>query len=475
MTRFSRRDFLQTSGTAAAALAASPLWQPDELHARESGAGRAGRRNILMITCHDIGQHLGCYGVDTVHTEHIDALAKQGVRFENFFSTSAVCSPGRGSLLTGRYPQSNGLMGLTHKPWNWRLNDGQRHLAAILKEAGYRTTLVGLQHVTSGDPRGLGYDEVLSTGRRAEETVQAAKELFRKASGADAPFFAKVGFVEVHRRAHWKEDIEKGVFVPGYLKDTPAMREDLAAFQGSIRYFDRCVGEILEAVRCSAVADNTLIVLTSDHGIPYPGAKWTVRDAGIRVPLIMHCPALGLHGGKVYRQLISNVDVLPALLEMIGVEVPENVQGLSFKGLIDGDCRVPLRKEVFAQFTPDALRDNASRCVRTDRYMLIRYFREGRTVIYPADVHPQEFASHRQRCARKWGERPFFQLFDLQNDPHQLADLGGSRKHAELAEDLSARLWRWMEQVGDPLLEGPVRTPYYEKAMEDYRKFRRQR
>lgn len=73
--------------------------------------------NILMITCHDLGQHLSCYGVPIIPSENIDRLAYKGVRFQNYFATSAVCSPARGSLHTGRYPQSNGLMGLTHAPW----------------------------------------------------------------------------------------------------------------------------------------------------------------------------------------------------------------------------------------------------------------------------------------------------------------------------------------------------------------------
>jgi arylsulfatase A-like enzyme len=76
-----------------------------------------GRPNILMITCHDLGQHLGCYGVESVQTDNLDRLASKGIRFTNFYSTSAVCSPGRGSLHTGRYPQSNALMGLTNPPW----------------------------------------------------------------------------------------------------------------------------------------------------------------------------------------------------------------------------------------------------------------------------------------------------------------------------------------------------------------------
>ncbi len=129
-----------------------------------------------MITCHDIGQHIRCYGVQSLQTDNLDRLASKGLRFTSCYSNSAVCSPGRGSLLTGRYPQSNGLMGLTHAPWWWRLNDSERHIAEILKDTGYATYLIGLNHVDE-DPKQLGYEQILSEKCKAEETVLETKKL----------------------------------------------------------------------------------------------------------------------------------------------------------------------------------------------------------------------------------------------------------------------------------------------------------
>ncbi len=450
-----RRNFLETAGmTAAGSLLAS--------HRAEAGENRP---NILMITCHDIGQHLGCYGIETVQTPNLDRLAAKGIRFHNFFSTSAVCSPGRGSLHTGRYPQSNGLMGLTHAPWWWRLNEGEKHTAIYLKDAGYETLLVGFNHVDP-DWRRLGYDRALSTKRKAHETVRAAVERIEHASTSSTPFFMKVGFTEVHRPFTHGQDTEKGLFIPPYLQDTQDIRDDLAAFQAQIKFFDERVGEILDALETSRIAENTLVVMTSDHGIPYPGAKWSARKAGIEVPFILYQPGTALEGGKVYRELMSNVDVLPTLLDYIGIEIPRAVQGRSLKNLIDGKSKTPPRREAFAQYTPDMKRDNLSRCVVTDRYHLIRYFDQGRTVAYPVDVHPQEFANHHIRC-RTSGTRPFAQLFDLKNDPYELDDIGSKEENAAIVQDLSKRLLAWMKDVDDPLLDGPLRTPYYNRAMKD--------
>ena len=469
-----RREFLNRSGIAVAGLGVSQILDSDKARAESGGLSKCRGANVLLITCHDLGRHLGCYGVNTVHTDNIDTLAASGIRFQNYFSTDCVCSPSRGSFLTGRYPQSNGLMGLTHKPWGWSLNEGEKHLAAILRDAGYETTLVGLQHVTSGDPRELGYNNVLSQNCKADETVKSAREFLRKTGRADRPFYLKVGFFEVHRPFTNGKDTEKGVFVPDYLKDTPEIREDLARFQGTIRFFDRCVGKILDALKQSPAAEKTLVVFTSDHGIPYPRAKWCLYEPGIEIPLIMFQPGTALQGGKVYHQLMSNVDFLPTLLVLLGIGIPANLQGCSFNEVIKGTATKSPRGEIFAQRTSHALRDNTSRAIRTDRYKLIRYFEPGRVVKFPIDAVPQRVAEHTERPKRKPGQRPVVQLFDLKDDPHERNDLAALPEYTEMVKDLSNRLWLWMEQVGDPILKGPLVTPYYKQAIRDYHRYRHQ-
>lgn len=432
--------------------------------------------NILMITCHDLGQHLGCYGVNTLRTDNLNKLAESGCRFLNFFATATTCSPSRGSIHTGRYPQSNGLMGLTHEPWEWKFNEGEKHLAAILNEVGYETNLVGFQHVTRKGPHTLGYQNVLSKKRNAKESVQTVKELLQKAKKEERPFFTKVGFTEVHRPFDkFEPDQELGVFIPHYLQDTPEIREDLARFQAKIHFMDECVGEILDSLKASKVAENTLVIFTTDHGIPYIGAKWTLYDPGIETALIMHYPDIdGLQGGKVYTQLMSNVDFLPTLLDITGVDIPDNVQGLSFKKVIMGASKKQVRSEIFAQHTSHALRDNLSRCIRTEQYKLIRYFEPGRTILFPTDAVPQRVAGHTER-PRRDGKRPVVHLFDLEKDPHERNDIAQSPEYADILRDLSDRLWSWMEEVGDPLLQGPLPTPYYKQAMEDYHRFRQRK
>jgi hypothetical protein len=135
--------------------------------------------------------------------------------------------------------------------------------------------------------------------------------------------------------------------------------------------------------------------------------------------------------------------------------------------MISGRNTNPPRRYVFSQYTPEMKRDNLSRSVLSDGYHLIRYFDQGRTVDYPVDVDPIRFANHEQRCKTR-APRPFVQLYDLKHDPFELKDIGSEAESTETVVELSRALYAWMKAVEDPLLSGPLRTPYYEKAVADF-------
>src|SRR5437868_2063840 len=146
------------------------------------------RPNILFFTCHDLGRHLGCYGHGTVHSPALDALSRSGVRFDKAFCAAPQCSPSRASLHTGRYPHATGVLGLAHPPFGWRLAPEERHLAHLLGEAGYATTLVGMQHlIEHGHAQQLGYQRVLPVSPAPEEAL-AAVECLRELSADERPF-----------------------------------------------------------------------------------------------------------------------------------------------------------------------------------------------------------------------------------------------------------------------------------------------
>lgn len=426
-----------------------------------------GRPNVVLVTTHDLGRHLGCYGIETVDTPNVDEFAAEGVQFENAYTSSAICSPSRGSLLTGRYPQSNGLMGNSHQPWWWELNDGEVALPEYLAEAGYDTHLLGFQHVAE-DPATIGFRHVHADDQDAEETTAAAEALFAEATSDDAPFYAQVGFTEVHRPFEVGSYDAEGVHVPPYLADTERMREDLARFQAEINYFDERVGEVLDALESAGLREETVVILAADHGIPYPGAKWSIRRPGLETALLMDGPGSAFDERDAVDPVFSNVDLVPTLLDVLDVEVPARVEGVSFRPYLAGETDDPPREFAFAQNTEGMKRDNESRSVITEDWHLIRYFDQGRPIGYPVDVDPQRFANHLERMEPStWHARPFAELFDVVADPHELDDVGSAAENETTVAALSARLLRWMVAVDDPLLEGPVRLPYYERAMDD--------
>ncbi|MDF2725400.1 MAG: putative sulfatase, partial [Paenibacillus sp.] len=148
--------------------------------------------NIVFITTHDLGQHLGCYGQTTVSTPNLDRLAAEGVRFSRSFTTSPTCSPSRSALHTGKYSHANGIMGLAGKVHGWSYRPGERHFASRAKEAGYATALVGVQHVAL-EAEVLGYDEAYPLSPAGHMQKQAG-DVLRRLCGEGRPFYLEVGF-----------------------------------------------------------------------------------------------------------------------------------------------------------------------------------------------------------------------------------------------------------------------------------------
>jgi N-sulfoglucosamine sulfohydrolase len=291
------------------------------------------RTNVLFITCHDLGRHLGCYGHSTVDSPALDALASSGVKFDNAFATAPQCSPSRAALHTGRYPHATGVLGLAHGPFDWQLPSHERHVAQILKENGYATALVGMQHLVARDQAGqLGYEHILPVAP-ALETAESAVRLLRELAASDRPFYLEVGFEEPHRPYDFggaQPDNHLGVEIPPYLPDCPESRQDFAAFQGAIRAMDAGVGRLLDGLRELGLDEQTWVIFTTDHGAAMPRAKGTLYDPGIEVALLMRWPDGDLTGGRTYGELISNVDIVPTMLDGLGLELPRNLHGESF-------------------------------------------------------------------------------------------------------------------------------------------------
>ncbi len=432
----------------------------------------ADRPNILFIDTHDTGRHLGCYGVGSVVSPNLDRFASESVRFTNFFAASALCSPSRGAAMTGRYPQRNGMLGLCHAHYRWRLNEGEKHLSHLLHDAGYCTVLLGHQHETTDIGRDLCFDrhglhQYPDTWEHVHgpDVATGVCEFLAGEAAGRAPFYLQVGFFETHRPFNFggiQPDSSKGVWVPPYLADTPKARGQLADFQGNIRAMDECVGRILDTLDTAGLAQNTIVVFTTDHGIDFPRAKTTLYDPGTGISLMVRWPGGGLPAGAVRDQLVANVDLVPTLLELAGVALPDNLDGDSQTGLLRTGGRG--REHVFTMMQGHGM-GKEMRAVRTATHKLIRNFEVRREARPPVSVGDDDHYTG----ANRFDAVPHVELYDLRSDPNEFTNLAGEKSCAALRDALDAQLWRWLEQVSDPVLAGPVATPFYLQAREAYR------
>jgi len=440
----------------------------------------AGRPNIVMFHCHDLGQFLHCYGVKTVETPNFDKLAQQGVRFARSFCTQPGCSASRSSLFTGRYPHSNGVMGLTHANFAWDLRPEEKHLAQFLSEAGYATVAVGVIHETRSGAKRCGYDRHIAKAKAAEGTTAALEQLKQLAAGRQ-PFYLYAGFIEPHRLRYPKDsgpmagligfpgpylqpDDSLGIDVPGYLRDTPGTREELAGLQGAVRHVDEQLGRWMRAIEELGLEKNTLLIATTDHGIAMPRAKCSLYEPGLQVALLVrHAGRKGWHGGTVRNEMVSNVDVLPTILELVGIPIPANVQGRSFATLLDGRPYTP-NAAIFGELTYHGYYD-PRRSIRTETHKLIANFSTAPAFQDPSQqwrpksdvVEPENPASAFQ---------PHLELYDLVQDPWERENLAGRREGLQLRNELAQRLYQHMVQTDDPLLRGAVTSPQHETTIE---------
>jgi arylsulfatase A-like enzyme len=411
------------------------------------------RPNILYLHVHDAGRYVQPYG-HAIPTPNIQRLAEQGVLFRQAFCAAPVCSASRASLLTGMWPHCSGMIGLAHR--GFKLNDYRQHVVHTLKAAGYHTALCGTQHVAS-PATDIGYDEIVEIpgGPNVETTADAARAFLQREHAK--PFFLSAGFNVTHRRyppPGWQED-ERYCMPPLPIPETPRTRRDMAAYKAAARKWDDGVGIVMEALDRTPLAENTLVICTTDHGIAFPYMKCWLNQHGCGVMLILRGGG-GFEGGEVCDALVSQVDIFPTLCELLEIEPPDWLQGVSIMPLVRGEVQ-EVREQLFTENTYHAAYE-PMRSVRTKRYCYVRRF-DGRD----RPVLPNCDASITKDVWLEAGwhdRRPDEEaLYDLVFDPVEVHNVAGDAAYADVLADMRERLDQYMRQTHDPLLKGPVPIP----------------
>jgi N-sulfoglucosamine sulfohydrolase len=329
--------------------------------------------------------------------------------------------------------------------------DYSKHIIHTLRSAGYKSYLLGQQHIADKVEK-IGYDQILTgdATNRIKDLVPKACEFLEKEH--DAPFFLSIGSFETHRvfPEHDAEDDPKWVKPPEFLPDTPETRLDMANFNTMAYQYDIGVGQILECLDKTGLAENTLVIITTDHGIPFPRAKCNMQDSGIGVLLMMRGPQ-GFEGGKVVDSMVSHVDIFPTICDVVGIDKPSRLQGKSVMPLINGEAD-DINETIFSEVNFHAAYEPL-RCVRTKRYKYLRrWLKRDKAVMANCDNGD----SKSLWLDKGWLEQHLVQeeLYDLIFDPNETNNLIDNPELADTVNDLRERLEQWMCETNDPALHG---------------------
>jgi N-sulfoglucosamine sulfohydrolase len=411
--------------------------------------------NIIYMHSHDTGRYIQPYGYN-IPTPALMKLAEEGTLFRNAYCAGPTCSPSRAGLLTGMAPHSNGMIGLSHR--GFQLNDYCQHLVQFLNSHNFETVLCGVQHEA---PKAelIGYNKIITaSGPLSGDVINAQKAAdYLKDQQKEKPFFLSFGMFNTHRVFPKTDpDINPDYVMPPFVfADTKQNREDIAAYMTSARVMDQSVDIVLAALKESGLEEETLVIYTTDHGLPFPRMKCDLRDSGIGVSLIMKYPK-GDFKIKVSDSLVSQIDIFPTLCELLQIEKPDWLQGTSFLSLLQNNQK-ETRKEIFAEVTYHAAYE-PKRCIRTKRYKYIKHYDNHHKMI-PANM--DDGLSKSFLIESGYLETPIEEelLFDLYLDPVEQVNLVGNDRYQQIYEDLKSRLDQWMRTTDDPLLNGKVVKP----------------
>ena len=456
-----------------------PLLLLTTANAEDPAAKKATPPNVLFCIADDWGwPHAGAYasteGDEVVKTPNFDKVAREGALFHNAYISAPSCTPSRNAILTGQY--------------HWRLDEGANLYGSLrqdlesyphlLRDAGYH---IGHWRKSYGPGKLTGKWQQHHPAGRSSRGFGA----FLESNKEDKPFCFWLGASDPHRGYKLHSGRDSGMDLDAiklfpFFPDCEQIRGDVADYYFEVQRFDSDVGKALALLEQKGLADNTIVVITGDHGMPFPRCKSNLYDSGARVPLAIRWPAR-VKPGQVFQNFVSTADLAPTYLDAAELNIPETMTGKSLLRALTGGGDGALRpyilhgkeRHVPSQEAPDN-GGYPSRAIRNHDYLMIRNYQTAR---WPngtpnwdkANIHGAWYAdtdngptksyivdnkdkdeAHRQAYDWCFGKRPAVELFDLKNDPHQLVNIAEAAEHAAARKTLDALLSRDLAASGDP-------------------------
>jgi len=426
--------------------------------------------NILWITTEDISPQLGCYGFDFVDTPVLDQLAADGVMYTNAIASAPVCAPARTSIITGMHQSSIGGHHMRCTGW---FPEEFNYYPQYLREAGYYCTN------NSKEDYNLAYN----SKEIWDESSNTAH--WKNRPDKNQPFFAIFNFTGTHEsgtnsKAKHEDvckDLPPEIMIkpgeaplPPYFPDKPIVHELWARYCNNISALDREAERLLNELDEEGVADNTIVFFYSDHGAGIPIHKRWMYDTGLLVPFIVYCPDKYKHlmpheQSKPSDELVSFIDLAPTVLNLAGIEIPENMQGRAFLG----ENLTSEREYTFSSRDRMDERYDMQRAVRDKKFKYIRYYEFPKPFIQymntpeKGDIMKAIRSSYEEGTLPEAGvklmadKKPVEELFDLENDPQELNDLAANPEYKEVLEKMRQAHKDWSVRVADAgLIPEPI-------------------
>lgn len=441
----------------------------------------AAKSNLLIITADDMScDSVGVYGCklkDT--TPNMDRLAAQSLRFNRAHTVVGNCMPSRNVMWSGRYPHNNRIEGFRAMG---KHEKNYPVLGDLVREAGYFT---GIRHkVSHSTPYSpFPWDIVLGDERKDEAKNpaswgEAAKNGIEAAKQAGKPFCLLLNIADPHKPFYAEgrkgadvpdKNVPSKIFtphevpVPGFLPDDPVIRQELSLYYSSVRRADDSVGAVLAALKASGEDENTIIIFLSDHGMPLPFAKTQLYHHSTRTPLMIRWPGVTKAGAVDDDHMISTVDLLPTILDMLQITQPGGFDGQSFAAVLKGE-KQPERTMVFKEHNENSGgQKTPMRAVQTKDWLYIfNPWSNGTRVMSGATAATQTCRQMRVLAKTNEAVATRVDLFDhrvpeeayeVRYDPDALANLIAKPEHAAQVALLEKALEDWMARTNDPLLE----------------------
>ena len=416
--------------------------------------------SVIYIHTHDTGRYIEPYGYN-ISTPNLMQFAKEGTLFRNAYSAAPTCSPSRSGLLTGMPSHLNGMMGLAHR--GFKLNDYSKHIVQFLNKNNIETVLCGEQHVAWPEEEVTGYNKIISVKNKDRDDENNPRDIRNARNAAkylkdnrEKPFFLSFGMINTHRGWPKTGNINPNYVMPPFpVFDNKEARKNYAAYIASAKIVDEAVGIVLEAMKEADLEENTFVFFTTDHGLCLPNMKCNLYDTGIGVSLIIKYPG-NKSRGKATDALVSHLDIFPTICEYFNLKKPQHLLGNSLFPIMERE-KEKIRNEIFAEVTFHAAYE-PMRCIRTDRYKLIKRF-DGYDIVVPSNISNNTIKHFMVKNGFLEHKIDTEMLFDLYLDPVERVNLINNAEYSESYEELSDKLYNWMKETDDPLLNGKVEKP----------------